>query len=114
VCPGYVLSRALSSLCAVILPGARKDGMLRSFTSQADRRATVIAAGVTGAAAAAVMVVISPLPGLVAFAAAVLTMVAYSVSALRLFGGVTGDTAGFFLQLCELSVLAGAWIGGLF
>ena len=27
------------------------------------------------------------------------------------FGGVTGDTSGFFLQMCELMMLFGAWIG---
>ena len=32
---------------------------------------------------------------------------------MRQFGGATGDTAGFFLQLCELATLLGVWIGGL-
>jgi adenosylcobinamide-GDP ribazoletransferase len=30
---------------------------------------------------------------------------------MKQFGGVTGDTSGFFLQICELACLIGAWIG---
>ena len=33
ICPLFVLSRALSGLCAVNLPNARKSGMLCAFTS---------------------------------------------------------------------------------
>ena len=29
----------------------------------------------------------------------------------RQFGGITGDLAGFFLQLCELAVVLGAAVG---
>ena len=39
-------------------------------------------------------------------------MLFYRVMAKRQFGGATGDTAGFFLQICELAALAGIWIGG--
>ena len=35
----------------------------------------------------------------------------YRKMAIKQFGGVTGDTSGFFLQICELACLAGAWIG---
>ena len=38
ICPLFVLSRALSGLCAVNLPNARKSGMLCAFTSAARRR----------------------------------------------------------------------------
>jgi adenosylcobinamide-GDP ribazoletransferase len=33
--------------------------------------------------------------------------------AMKQFGGVTGDTSGFFLQICELAALAGVCLGGL-
>jgi adenosylcobinamide-GDP ribazoletransferase len=30
----------------------------------------------------------------------------------RVFGGITGDIAGYFVQLCELGILAVSVIGG--
>ncbi len=47
-------------------------------------------------------------PGLAALAAAVCVYLFYRRMALRVFGGFTGDLAGWFLQVCELSMLAAA------
>ena len=33
--------------------------------------------------------------------------------AMRKFGGATGDTTGFCLQICELVLLVGACAGGI-
>ena len=57
--------------------------------------------------------VLSPAVGGMAAAFAVLSALKYRRFALAQFGGVTGDTSGFFLQLCELCGLIGVWIGGL-
>ena len=35
----------------------------------------------------------------------------YRHMAVKEFGGVTGDLAGFFLQICELGILLAAVIG---
>ena len=43
----------------------------------------------------------------------VVSALKYRRFALAQFGGVTGDTSGFFLQLWELCGLIGIWIGGL-
>lgn len=51
--------------------------------------------------------------GGMAAAFAVVSALKYRRFALAQFGGVTGDTSGFFLQLCELCGLIGVWIGGL-
>lgn len=49
--------------------------------------------------------------GLAALAGAGLACVYYVVTARRQFGGVTGDLAGFFLQLCELGMVLCAAVG---
>ena len=113
LCPLFVLSRALSGLCAVNLPNARKSGMLCAFTSGVQRRAATITLALTGLAAAAVMVWASPAAGGTAAMCAAVSALAYRKFAMVQFGGVTGDTSGFFLQLCELFGLVGVWIGGL-
>ena len=43
VCVGFVLSRALAVISALILPNARTGGMLAAFTAPAARRAALIA-----------------------------------------------------------------------
>ena len=111
--PAFVLSRSLSALCAVTMPSAREGGMLRAYTRDAAKLTAVIAAVVAAMLAAAGMVTISLVPALAALGCALLAMICYRRFAMKVFGGVTGDTAGFFLQLCELAVLLGTWIGGV-
>ena len=64
ICPLFVLSRALSGLCAVNLPNARKSGMLCAFTSGVQRRTATVALTLVGLAAAAGMVWMSPTAGI--------------------------------------------------
>lgn len=112
VAPLFILSRGCSALCAVTMPNARGSGMLCSFTQHVHQRyAVVVACGwiLFGAVWA---LWVSPVCGATALVAAGLSVVYYRYKTTKEFGGVTGDTAGFFLQLCELCVLVGAWIGG--
>ncbi|HBI51358.1 MAG TPA: adenosylcobinamide-GDP ribazoletransferase, partial [Ruminococcaceae bacterium] len=37
----------------------------------------------------------------------------YRISAYRNFGGITGDTEGWFLQLCEIAAPAAALVAEL-
>ena len=112
VCPGYILSRALSGLCAAFLPPAREGGMLRRYTRRMHRADAAAALGAAAVLSGVSLPLLAFWPGLGALALALLTVPLYRAVALRLFGGVTGDTAGFFLQLCEGAVLLGAWMGG--
>ena len=89
---GPAFSRSLSGLFAVTLPNARGTGLLATFTGGA-----MVAADVR--------------TGLAALVGAGLACVYYVVTARRQFGGVTGDLAGFFLQLCELGMVLCAAVG---
>ena len=109
----YVLSRALSALCAVTMPNARKEGMLHAFTAEAQRSRAAAGMILLTVLTGSVMVWLSPLQGGLTLAAALVTTVWYRFMAKRKFGGATGDTAGFFLQTCELTALAGFWLGGV-
>lgn len=113
-CPVFILSRSLSALCAVTMPNARKTGMLCAFTQDTEKNKAVSAALLVFLAGTAAAVVISPLPGNLGMAAAVFAMLLYRKMALKEFGGATGDTAGFLLQVCELAALGGIWTGGMF
>lgn len=111
VLPAFVLSRSLSGLCAVNLPNARGGGMLQAFTKDAVRRSATTALALFLLAGAAACLLLSPIVGAMSLLGALISVLIYRSLAMRQFGGVTGDTSGFFLQLCELMCLLGAWLG---
>ena len=112
LCPMFVLSRALSGLGALNIPSARRKGMLGSYTVNTKRIWGSIALGLWALAAMAFMLWLD-LSVAAALLAALLWLFFYSRLVMKQFGGVTGDTAGFFLQLCELFMCYGMLIGGL-
>ena len=111
--PMFVLSRALSALCAVTMPNARKSGMLCAFTKNTKRTGATVAMIIVALLAAMGIILLSPVAGALGVLFGLISMLCYRRMAKKQFGGVTGDTAGFFLQVCELAVLLGVWIGGL-
>lgn len=110
---GYALSRALSGMAAVTFKCAKKDGTLQSFVKPAHRRNSVIILAAEACAAAVGMLFANPICGAAAIIAAGVSMLYYRVSSYKNFGGITGDTAGHFLQICELAQLGAAVLAEL-
>ena len=106
-----VLSRALSGLFAATLPNARGSGLLATFTQPMDGRRARVILGLWCAGTAFAMVLLDPWTGTSALAGAALVCLYYVTMSRRQFGGITGDLAGFFLQLCELGMVLAAVIG---
>lgn len=113
VCIGFVLSRVLTVVTALTLPNARGSGMLAAFTEHAVRRKALFAMSLTGILCVAAMMGGCGISGLLSALLAVAVLIWYRAMARRQFGGATGDTSGYFLQIAELALLAGAYIGGL-
>lgn len=102
---GPVLSRSLSGLAAVSWPNARGSGLLATFTGPMDgRRARLALAGWVLACCAG-MVWLESWTGAAAVIGALLSFLYYRVMSRRQFGGITGDLAGFFLQVCECAMV---------
>lgn len=102
----YVLERALSGWSVVSFPKAKKDGLASTFARQAQKRAVQAAMVAWGIGAAVFLVRTGgKTAGGLAVAAALLAMAWYYRMAVREFGGMTGDLAGYFLQVCELGML---------
>lgn len=108
---GFVLSRALSGLAAVCFKNAKSGGSLWAFTEPAHKTVTLAVLGIITALCAFAMIFVSPLCGGAAVVASAISLIWYRLFAYKQFGGVTGDTAGWFLQICELLILAAAVIG---
>lgn len=111
LCPTFVLSRSLCALCAVNMPNARKAGMLCAYTKNTEKHTATITLAVVLIVSGAATVLVSPIIGGITVFFAVVSALFYRKLAMKQFGGVTGDTSGFFLQICELACLVGAWIG---
>ena len=105
VAAGFFLSRSYSGLAVVSFRQARKKGMMASFAEQAQKRQVrwVMLASIL--ACSAFMVVLSPLYGGLAAVTALAVFGYYRYFSYREFGGATGDLAGYFVQICELSIL---------
>lgn len=104
VCLLPIFSRILSAYAAMSLPNARGDGLLAAFT-QGEAKPRKRLLGAFGVTIAGLMFCMGL--GGSCVIAALAAYFYYLRMARREFGGLTGDLAGWFLQICELYQLAG-------
>lgn len=101
---GYVYSRILSGLAVVTFKKAKKDGMVAASADAAQKNVKwILMAQLAVFVAAALW--IDPLMGAVCVLTGGAVFAYYRSMSYRVFGGITGDLAGYFLQLCELMLL---------
>ena len=100
-----VMSRSLSAVSGTLLPVRPGEGTLNIFHQAADRAVGVMAIGWVALSAAG-MVAVWPLVGGIMALGAVITLLLVRRMAMKKFGGVSGDIAGFQLQVAELVMLA--------
>ena len=110
---GFILSRALSGISVVAFRGAKDTGMAADFRQSAEKRRVFIVLIVYAVLASLVMIIMSPLAGVLAVVSALTVFGYYRVMSYQEFGGVTGDLAGYFLQLCELAIAVAAAVATL-
>lgn len=104
VAAGFVLSRSFSAWGVERLPSAR--GGMGAQLKRGSRFPWWVLALYLGLYLGAVALWGDLLAGLAALGAALLVYLGYRALAVRQFGGFTGDLAGWFLQVCELAILA--------
>lgn len=108
---GYVYSRILSGLSVVTFKKAKKDGMVAASADAAQKNVKwILVAELAFFAAAALWC--NPAMGAACLAAGGFVFAYYRHMSYRIFGGITGDLAGYFLQLCELFLLICAVLAG--
>lgn len=95
----FLFSRAASGLAVTSFPCAKHSGLAHTFADMAARRQTRL---VLLAALLAVGAALAALGGGWMLAAAAAMFGIYYLTSKRIFGGITGDLAGWFLQWCEL------------
>lgn len=107
VCLGYIISRTLSALSVVSFPLAKKTGLVATFQEAAYKKNVKICMVLYFIIEAIVVLALNPILGGVTLGTALFTFGLHYYICKSKFGGITGDLAGFFLQLCELAILAG-------
>ena len=107
-CGGFFLSRCLCGISAVTFPPAKKEGMLYTFAEGSRKKIVRGLLYLQGGACIGLMCFWSLPAGLTAAAAAVLALVYYFYKSRKEFGGITGDTSGFFVLFCEGCIAAAA------
>lgn len=101
ICAGFFLARCLSGIGVVVFPPAKKDGMLSLFANSANRKAVGGILCLEGAVCTGFMVMQAFYAGIIVAAAAFSVFAYYYYRCKKEFGGITGDTAGYFVLLSE-------------
>ncbi len=116
VAMGYVYSRILSGLSVVTFKKAKDDGMLSETARNSAMGVKWIMVTELIAFIAIILTVANFCVaytdntsviwyGVVVLVAGLLSFLYYSYMAKKWFGGITGDLAGYFLQICEMAIL---------
>lgn len=106
VCIGYVVSRTLSALSIATFPKAKNTGLVSAFQDGAHRRNVAIITSICFIIELVITVLIGGiLAGVIMGIGALGTFFMHYRLCMKKFGGITGDLAGFFLQICELVIL---------
>lgn len=99
-------SRCLSGVATLALPRSSGKGMLAAFGGSADKRRSLVALVAEWAAGVAATAWAWPAAAAAVAAGGVATLLWLRRFAARQFGGMSGDLAGFFLEVAELVMLA--------
>ena len=101
----YMLIRAYSALSLIVFKNARGSGLAFEFADKSliyTNRTVLIGFILLGSAA---MIIVNINYGLLCAISTFLVFMYYRVKSFEEFGGITGDLAGYFLQLAELVVV---------
>lgn len=101
----FFIVRAMCGITSIYMKKAKSDGMLNNETRGSGVFTKAILF-VFLAAAVIFSIVLDPMMGAASFAALLLYTVRYWLLCKKRFGGVTGDTAGFYICQGELVYIA--------
>ena len=99
---GFILSRALSGLSIVTFPCAKSSGLAAMFSDAAEKNKVKYTMASYILICTLIMLYINVILGITCVITSLLVFIYYKVISKKNFGGITGDLAGYFLQICEL------------
>ena len=107
---GFVLSRCLSAFSVLTFKAAKNEGMLYYEASSAGkgRKANIACVTVWALAACIFMISMDPAAGIIEILTCLCVFIWYRHLSYSRFGGITGDTSGWLVTVCETAVMAAA------
>ncbi len=99
----FIGSRAFSGLAAVTFRSAKNEGTLQQFVKPAHKNITIACELIYIAAIVCAALSVDFFLGISALIGMAVSFVYYRIFSYKKFGGITGDLAGYFLQVCELT-----------
>lgn len=102
----FILSRLLSAFAVAVFPIAKDSGLVHTFASASSKKFTYIWCASCFIIISVLLVLFFWEAGIVSVLSCLSVFVFYFFVSKRNFGGITGDTAGWFVQLCEIVTLA--------
>lgn len=110
---GYVFSRAMSAFAVVTFDCAKNSGLVHSFSSAAQKSRVRAVSAVVALLCAVLFLAVDLRFGAAILVVCALTFWYYHHMAYGQFGGVTGDLAGWYLQVNELMILLTVVVGSM-
>ena len=109
----YSFERALSALSIMNFRSA-KEGLASTFKNSASRAAVSVVCALWLVAAPAGCILLSPVLGAIVVGCGIAAYLLCIAVIFKTFGGMSGDLAGWLLQVVELVMLLAAAIGGFY
>lgn len=107
-----VISRCLSGLATVTFKTSKSEGMLASEQASADARMVRILLALTWLAATGALLTTAPAVGMLATLTSIMVLLMVWRLAMTQFGGMSGDLAGYLLEMVELVMLVSIVLAG--
>lgn len=99
---GFIISRSFSAFLLVTLKSAKKNGLLASFSKDADKKIVKIVNIIYILLCFGFILYKQFIMGLICIIVSSFIILYYKTISYKEFGGITGDLAGYFLQIYEL------------
>lgn len=104
LCLSFFLSRTLSGISVITMQGAKKKGMLQTFSDTAVKKTVLVILLAQLFLCAVGMLVANVFLGAVSVMVAAASYWYYASMSKKQFGGITGDLAGYFVCITEAAI----------
>ena len=105
LCSSFFLTRCFSGIGVVSFKSAKKEGMLYQFADSSQKKVVKWSLYLQSALCVCFMLFQNIWAGSILFITALTAFVYYYRHTKKELGGITGDTAGYFVLICEGSMM---------
>ena len=112
---GFAVSRGLSAMSVLTFRSAKHEGMLyyEATAAASGRRVNIILVLIWTVLFCGIMLYNDVVSGAAVILASLCAFAWYRHLSYKHFGGITGDTAGWFVTVCETAGIAAAAVSGI-